>query len=793
MTKPRSTARILFATALLLFGPAGTALAADAPGVRIEAELVGTATWDEMVENDARRAKAPAGAAAPARVVEHPPRPDDRRWISVPAADAARKPAPGESETAVAAATPIVEVPSMLSAGLGFVALPDDNSTIPPDTDGAAGPSHLLAMLNSQVRIQSKTGVTSSTVSLASFWTTASGFAGDAFDPHVVYDAQSQRFVAVVDANGGLSTSKIWLAVSASSDPTGAWYFYQFTAESGGANWADFPGLGVNSKWIAFTNNMFRVSDDAFMGNKLWVVDKSSVLSGGAATTTVFATDFDFTATGFGGFGMQPALTFDAAEAKIYLLDGMYESGATRYMRLSEISGTAALPTWSATSGSTVTAGTGLFIVPTSFSSSTIFAPQQGLASTCSGGTNNGGACETSSDCPGGGACRRVDAGDTRIAPVPVVRNSRLWATHTAALPAAGAVNRISVFWYQLNPASAAAPVVQSGSVDGGAGVYHYYPSIAVNAANDAVIGFSRSSSALFIEAVRVGRTSSDSAGTMGAVTVLKTGEDTYFKTFGGTGNRWGDYSSTVVDPADQMTFWTLQEYAATSVGSGNNDDRWGTWWAQVLSDSATPTPSPVPTPTPTPSPTPTPTPTPTPALLCPAVPASCKAPSAPGKSTIFLKNDPSNHERDKFTWKWNAGSATTKAEFGSPLSTTNYRLCMYNASNTLVGTALLAAGGQCGTRTCWKENKPGYGYKNAALTPNGVLAVKLKEGTTGRSQVQVVGKGGLLPRLTIPVATPLKVQLLNSIGNCWGAVYGTDPKMKNDAGPPGIFKAKSN
>lgn len=275
----------------------------------------------------------------------------------------------------------IAPLPSVLSAGLGFVALPDDNTSIPPDTDGAAGPSHLVTMLNTQVRIQSKTGTTSSTVSLASFWTTSSGFSGDPFDPHVIYDPQSQRFIAVVDADGGLSTSKVWLAVSASSDPTGTWYFYQFTAEFGGANWADFPGLGVNSKWIAFTNNMFRVSDDAFMGNKMWVVDKSSVLSGGSATTTVFATDFDV-AGGFSGFALQPALTFDPAQAKLYILDGMYDSGAIRYMRLSEITGTAAAPAWAATAGSTVTANSGLFAVPTSFSTSTIYAPQLGLAST---------------------------------------------------------------------------------------------------------------------------------------------------------------------------------------------------------------------------------------------------------------------------------------------------------------------------------------------------------------------------------------------------------------------------
>ena len=58
---------------------------------------------------------------------------------------------------------------------------------------------------------------------------------------------------------------------------------------------------------------------------------------------------------------------------------------------------------------------------------------------------------------------------------------------------------------------------------------------------------------------------------------------------------------------------------------------------------------------------------------------------------------------------------------------------------------------------------------------------------------MQLVGKGSLLPRPGVPVATPMTVQMRNSIGTCWGAVYGSDPKLRNEAGPPAIFKAKSN
>ena len=88
--------------------------------------------------------------------------------------------------------------------------------------------------------------------------------------------------------------------------------------------------------------------------------------------------------------------------------------------------------------------------------------------------------------------------------------------------------------------------------------MFHLYGSIAVNAASDVCIGFSRTDSTKFIEAAFTGRRGSYTPGYMEPVTVLKAGESSYVNA------RWGDYSATVVDPSDDHTFWTLQEYAAS-------------------------------------------------------------------------------------------------------------------------------------------------------------------------------------------------------------------------------------
>src|SRR5712691_10061900 len=70
------------------------------------------------------------------------------------------------------------------SSGLepNFPGIGDNNTTIPPDMGGAVGPNHVMTALNSQVRIQNKTGGTISTVTLNGFFSPLVGAAA-VFDP----------------------------------------------------------------------------------------------------------------------------------------------------------------------------------------------------------------------------------------------------------------------------------------------------------------------------------------------------------------------------------------------------------------------------------------------------------------------------------------------------------------------------------------------------------------------------------------------------------------------------------
>ena len=375
----------------------------------------------------------------------------------------------------------------------------------------------------------------------------------------------------------------------------GSWSFFAFDADAADASWADFPALGVSSKWIVITNNMFTLGQSpTFVGVKMWVIDKATALAGGPLTVNVFDVGFDLQTVGMApldSFTMKPAVTFDAAEEKLYLVDNSgAKTGDVPLLRLSEISGTAAAPVWSPVDGSAFLdvdgLSSGLFPVSQAFRYDQWGAAQNGAGETCSGGLDDGSACHTGEDCrppvsPGpSAACRRIDTADVRMADT-VFRDGRLWAVHSGALPVAPATERTAVFWYEIDPANMPSPIVQSGVLDPGAtDAHHFFPSIAVNANGDVCLGFSRSDDSRFAEAVSTGRLATDPPGTMRPIQVIKSGEAKYVKTLGGPENRWGDYSATTVDPADGLTFWTIQEYAAAPMGGF---DRWGTYWAREV------------------------------------------------------------------------------------------------------------------------------------------------------------------------------------------------------------------
>ena len=118
------------------------------------------------------------------------------------------------------------------------------------------------------------------------------------------------------------------------------------------------------------------------------------------------------------------------------------------------------------------------------------------------------------------------------------------------------------------------------GDVDDPTGNFFYaYPALAVNASNDVLLGYSRFSATQYASAAYAFRFGVDPAHRLRADTILKAGVGPYYSPANGL-NRWGDYSAACVDPTDDFSLWTIQEYAA----AGNF---WGTWWGRINPDPA--------------------------------------------------------------------------------------------------------------------------------------------------------------------------------------------------------------
>jgi len=203
---------------------------------------------------------------------------------------------------------------------------------IPPDPSGAAGLNHVVSVVNSSIEWHTKTGIQQNSQSLQNFFSAAvPGTTDDpltgTFDPKVIYDQYSNRFVVVTleqqGRDGGINNpsndrSRIYVAVSDDADPNGTWFGYSINSlvNIGGTNyWADYPGFAVGQDAVYITNNVFKFDGDgAFGGSRLWVIPKTPFYSGGTPSNTIYDPS-TLAGLGFQLGTLQPAHTFGTTPA----------------------------------------------------------------------------------------------------------------------------------------------------------------------------------------------------------------------------------------------------------------------------------------------------------------------------------------------------------------------------------------------------------------------------------------------------------------------------------------------
>ncbi|NPA79431.1 MAG: hypothetical protein GXO29_00045 [Thermotogae bacterium] len=167
----------------------------------------------------------------------------------------------------------------------------------PPDPQVAVSEDYVVSTINSHISIYDKTGEILYWNFLDSFFPFYPGY-GMVFDPKLVFDVLAKRwYVLALFASWypDPESSFYYLAVSEGEDPLGGWYFYKLNASMNGStpthNWADYPGLGYNDRWIVITSNQFTFEWNWKYG-KVRFLNKEKALSGALDGWTDFWGNF---------------------------------------------------------------------------------------------------------------------------------------------------------------------------------------------------------------------------------------------------------------------------------------------------------------------------------------------------------------------------------------------------------------------------------------------------------------------------------------------------------------------
>jgi len=478
----------------------------------------------------------------------------------------------------------------------------------PPDPQVAVGPDHIVEMVNTLGRISGKGGSEVRTFPLVDFFIVPAGYLDS--DPRVLYDALSGRwFAAYISFHDSIISTdegELELAVSETSDPTGAWDIYASTFTD---TLPDYPSLGVTNDKVTISFNLFDIDAPpgpaapgclpatGFCGAQTAVLQKSDLL---AAADVVTAVDLGPDVT---------RATIRAARS----LSGVND----QY-----------LAAWS------------------------LFASDRMLVLRITGTPDAGDVTEASADAlttlnheaPPPSRTAGVEeciyygeGGEQHLDPPPCIesgdggmldavwRDNVLWTSSTAACtPGGDATTRACAHLVEVE--TDGAPSVAQDIMFGAPGEYYSWPAVTTDAAGNLFVSLTRTNTTVFAEARATGRRASDPPNMMGASMSLRAGDLVH------TSGRWGDYLGAATDPDAPGCVWLAGEYAKSTGGSD-----WGTYIAALSYDAscgAAPPPLPTPTPTsmppvgtptptsmpptltPTPTNTPPPTSTPTPPVL---------------------------------------------------------------------------------------------------------------------------------------------------------------------------------
>ena len=442
---------------------------------------------------------------------------------------------------------------------------------VPPDANGAIGPSHFMEFDNGTVAVFNKTtGASVQRKSNLEFWADAGlVIAQDNLtsDPRVIYDPTVQRWFAVqVTLNSSATdpttlANKFLLAVSATSNPVGAWKGFSFQADPDNGFFADFPTLGVDSNAVYLAGDFYSASVPK--GSGLLSIPKADLIL--AAPTMANAHWFGVMDYTNRGEVLQPAICFD----------GSVNGSVVSIADIGNDSSPHSNGVWFAVQNAggaspTLTASTFLNVLPYQVPDNPDLGVPQFTAHQPDGSTT-------------------LLANDARISAKVYAVGGILYAVHNTEIN-----GRVAIRWYRIRAADHT--LLEQGTL-ADANLDLFFPSIVANQYGVVVIGCNGSGAGTFVSSYAYVGEIKNGQTTFASSVLLKAGVANYHDaneilaqllSDPVVPSRWGDYSAMSVDPSDPTRFWTIQ----TCPSAADPDSGVGIWSTQITEIIATTPPA---------------------------------------------------------------------------------------------------------------------------------------------------------------------------------------------------------
>jgi hypothetical protein len=399
-----------------------------------------------------------------------------------------------------------------------------------PDVAGAVGPRHTAVLDDRAFVVQDKaTGKVLRNETQHEFWLKvlpAKTFNLHANDPRLLYDPITQRWFAWVQ---GLNPENGYLAVSATSDPTGTWRGVKMPIPP--HNYGARIGFDKNGLYISVHNG----NSDLHKAQTCYAIPMADVVAAGGPNLSRMQALRDLEVEAFPATDLDPEKPPDAPAV---LLNREFGNTASKLF-LYKI-------TWSGKKASI----SRVQIIPLSR-------------------TYLSSARQLQAVQPAPGLKLRADEGRRTLS--VFARGGSVFGCNSAKRTSD---SRCGILWYEVRVTDGA--LLQEGFVDAPDCDY-LVPTLAVDSKGNVGLGCTRTSAKEFPSVCVMMHAAKDRAGTMRAP-VLAVRGTTYYRCplvvkLNAVG--WGNYSSTCIDPSDPTLIWTCQEYANSPV-----ERQWCTAWA---------------------------------------------------------------------------------------------------------------------------------------------------------------------------------------------------------------------